>query len=268
MKTIIYYFTGTGNSLAAAKKIAAALGETELVPIASLASTAGDIAPAAERVGIICPVYFSGLPAMAALFAERLDLKNAQYVFSVVTFGGSGDSSALQQLDAIVKKRSGRGLDYGSGLKMPGNYVLMYEPPAGAKRDRILAAANRQLETIATEIGECRRRTPRRSFLQQAVFSLLYPRFASHVHGDDRKFSVTDACTSCGTCVAVCPAGNIRLVDKRPAFSHRCELCCACIHLCPAHAIQAGRGTQKRQRYRNPGVAVAELRLRKAGEQE
>jgi flavodoxin len=26
MKTIIYYFTGTGNSLAAAKKIAASLG--------------------------------------------------------------------------------------------------------------------------------------------------------------------------------------------------------------------------------------------------
>ena len=29
MKTIIYYFTGTGNSLAAARKIAAALGDCE-----------------------------------------------------------------------------------------------------------------------------------------------------------------------------------------------------------------------------------------------
>ena len=41
MRSVIYYFTGTGNSLAAAKKIAASLGETELVPIASFANTPG-----------------------------------------------------------------------------------------------------------------------------------------------------------------------------------------------------------------------------------
>src|SRR5690554_2082546 len=52
MKTVIYYFTGTGNSLAAARKVAAALGETELVPIASLAITPGTITPDADRVGI------------------------------------------------------------------------------------------------------------------------------------------------------------------------------------------------------------------------
>jgi flavodoxin len=58
VKTILYYFSGTGNSLAAAKKIAAALGDCELVSIASLAKTSGDIVPQAERVGIISPVYF------------------------------------------------------------------------------------------------------------------------------------------------------------------------------------------------------------------
>jgi len=68
MKNVIYYFTGTGNSLAVAKKIAAALGECELVPIASLRDTPA-IAPDAERVGIVCPVYFLGLPLMVAEFA-------------------------------------------------------------------------------------------------------------------------------------------------------------------------------------------------------
>ena len=42
MKTIIYYFTGTGNSLAAAKKIAEGRGDCELVPIALLRNTTGD----------------------------------------------------------------------------------------------------------------------------------------------------------------------------------------------------------------------------------
>ncbi len=66
MKTIIYYFTGTGNSLAVAKKIAAVLGDCDLVPIASLQSTTADITPAADRVGIVNPVYFAGLPVMVS----------------------------------------------------------------------------------------------------------------------------------------------------------------------------------------------------------
>ncbi|PKG31997.1 MAG: 4Fe-4S ferredoxin, partial [Methanoregula sp.] len=83
MRTVLYYFTGTGNSLAAAKKIALALGETELVPIASLQGAEGDIVPAAERVGIIAPVYFIGLPLMVAEFAGRLDAATAKYLFCV-----------------------------------------------------------------------------------------------------------------------------------------------------------------------------------------
>ena len=83
MKTIIYYFTGTGNSLAVAKKIAAALGDCELVPIASLQKTNGDIVPQADRVGIVCPVYFSGLPVMVDSFAQRLDLS----AFAIHLFG-------------------------------------------------------------------------------------------------------------------------------------------------------------------------------------
>ena len=74
MRTVINYFTGTGNSLAAAKKIAAVLGGCEIVPIASLANTPGAIAPAVDRVGIVCPVYGFGVPAMVARFTERLDL--------------------------------------------------------------------------------------------------------------------------------------------------------------------------------------------------
>ena len=69
MKTIIYYFTGTGNSLAATQKIASLLGDCELVPIASFKDITGDIVPEAERIGIVCPVYDSGLPILVGEFA-------------------------------------------------------------------------------------------------------------------------------------------------------------------------------------------------------
>lgn len=97
MKTVIYYFTGTGNSLAAATRIAASLGDTELVPIAAFRNTAARLAPGAGRVGIVCPVYFTGLPAMVAAFAEHLNLSGAEYIFSVVTHGGGGGAAALRQ---------------------------------------------------------------------------------------------------------------------------------------------------------------------------
>ncbi|MDD1697727.1 MAG: EFR1 family ferrodoxin [Methanoregula sp.] len=258
MKTIIYYFTGTGNSLTAARKIAAGLGDCELSPVTSLQKTEGDIVPQAERVGIICPVYFSGLPLMVAGFAGRLDLSASQYTFSVVTYGGSGGPSALGQLDSILKKRN-RGLDAGFMVKMPGNYILMYSPPAGKKRERLLAMADMQIADIAAAVSRCENRKLPSSILANLVHSLAYPRFASHVHGDDRKFTVSENCTSCGTCAAICPAENIELVEGKPVWKHHCELCCGCIHLCPAGAIQAGPGTVTRERYRNPSVSIQEL---------
>jgi ferredoxin len=262
MKTLIYYFTGTGNSLAAAKKIAAILDDCELVPIASMKETQGDIVPEAERVGIICPVYFAGLPAMVASFATRLDLARVRYVFSVLTYGGGGGESALVQLDGILKKRCGRGLSAGYFVVMPGNYILMYEPPTGEKQETILASAEGELRKITEDIVQCRKQPLPRSLLSWFLYTLLYSWFISHVHNKDLKFSVSDECTSCGTCAAICPADNIKLVDKKPVWKHHCELCCGCIHLCPAGAIQAGSRTMKRQRYRNPSVTLAELKQR------
>ncbi len=235
MKTIIYYFTGTGNSLAAAKKIATVIGDCELIPIGSLMDTPGRIIPAAERVGIACPVYFYGLPAMVASFAG----------------------------DGILRAHSSRGLDAGFMVKMPGNYIRMYESPSGEKRDTLLAAADNAIARVADTVRQCRKQELPRSFLEQLIHPLVYSWFISRVHGDDRKFTVSEKCTSCGICVAICPAENIELVDTKPVWKHRCESCCGCIHLCPVQAIQAGTGTEKRLRYRNPDITVAELKIRK-----
>jgi MinD superfamily P-loop ATPase len=98
------------------------------------------------------------------------------------------------------------------------------------------------------------------SLLSGILHSIAYPRFASHVHEDDRKFSVNEKCTSCGICAAICPAGNIGMVDGKPVWKHHCELCCGCIHLCPTEAIQAGSRTAARQRYHNPSVRIEELK--------
>ena len=258
MKTVIYYFSGTGNSLSAAKTLAGTLGDCELVPVQSLAGQ-GEIRPGAERAGIACPVYFAGLPVMVAKFAARLDCSQVKYTFALLTYGGSGSSSALRQLDGIMKGSHGRGLDGAFSVKMPGNYILMYGSPSGEKQAEILASAGHELKAVAASVGRCEPREIPKSLTGRLFHALFYSRFAAGAHARAKKFSVNDACTSCGTCVKVCPAGNIELVDGRPSWDDRCEVCCACIHLCPAHAIQAGTGTKKRPRYRNPSVSIREL---------
>jgi flavodoxin len=52
MKTILYYFTGTGNSLAIAEGLSRQLGDCDLVPVASTTETPTPISPAADRIGI------------------------------------------------------------------------------------------------------------------------------------------------------------------------------------------------------------------------
>lgn len=259
MKTVIYYFSGTGNSLAVARRICSVLGDCELVPFASLAGTPGRISPAAERVGIVCPVYFCGLPLMVAECAARLDRSSTRYLFAVVTLGGSDGAPALRQLDGILKKQNGSGLDAGFSITMPGNYILLYGSPEGRKRDEILLSAARQVDEVLPVIGNCGQRRIPRAILGSLIKAVAYPWFSSHARLRSGDFSVTPACTSCGTCVKVCPSGNVELHDGRPEWNDRCEVCCACIHLCPVQAIQAGRKTLRRPRYRHPDVSISEL---------
>jgi ferredoxin len=260
VKTIIYYFTGTGNSLAAAKTIAAILKDCQLVPIASLRDTPGEIIPVADRVGIICPVYDAGVPVIVSEFAARLDLSRAAYTFAVVTLGGIG-ISALHQLSRIVEKRQGRHLDAAFAVKMPGNF-----PPVGRSRqvepgDPVLAAADARLKEIAGTIENGISVPPGFSPLSALIHRVSWGSFSRSVRGSDKAFSVSDACTSCGICESVCPVTNIRMVNGRPSWQHHCECCCACLHFCPVEAIQLNvlQGTKGRGRYRHPDLKLADM---------
>ena len=260
MKTIIYYFTGTGNSLAAARQIATLLGNCELVPIAPLMNTPGTIVPDADRVGIVCTVYDCGVPSIVAAFAGRLDVSSAQYLFAMVTMGGTG-ISALHQLDGIFKDRQGRGLDAAFAVPMPGNFTPLHRIAPDAKNDEILKKADIRVGDIAGAIARGEKAPPGFSPVSAVMKALTYGPFVRNVHGQDAAFTVSDACTACGTCAKVCPVGNITLENDRPVWHHRCELCCACLHFCPTEAIQFGVlfGTKDRGRYRHPALTIAAM---------
>jgi len=262
MKTKIYYFTGTGNSLAAARRIGESLGECELIPVASLISETGKIDPGVERVGIVCPVYDAGVPLMIREFAGRIDLSGADYCFAVVTMGGTG-ASALHVLDKTLRDNYGRGLDTGFAIRMPANFPPLSKPPQGEKRDKILSEADTKLDEIAGKIREGKKEYPAFTPISSLLKILTYEKFIKEVRNYDSEFFVKDNCTSCGICSEVCPAGNITFSDGRPEWNHRCEMCFACLHFCPVEAIQWGKRTEGRGRYKHPDLKVSDMKAQR-----
>lgn len=263
--TTIYYFTGTGNSLAVAKGIAEQLGETDLIAIPSLMQIDGEIVAPSGKVGIICPVYDSGIPVMVRDFLHRLKIPDSGYTFAVITMGGTG-AAALKLIDRALQANN-NSLDAGFIVKMPGNFPPVSKIPSEEKVAATLRKAEPEIKRIAACVKNGERRRVGLYPVSSLIQAAIYGGFASGVHGMDERFSVSDACTSCGTCVSVCPAGNISIADNKPEFLHRCELCCACLNFCPAQAIDLAflMGTKGRGRYHHPGVRVADMKEQKIG---
>ena len=75
MKTIIYYFSGTGNSLKVAKDIATQLDDTEIIQICKGNMEINNTI--SNKIGIIFPVYVSGMPLLVKEFIEKLKIPKA-----------------------------------------------------------------------------------------------------------------------------------------------------------------------------------------------
>jgi len=249
MANRIYYFSGTGNSLKVAKDIANRLKETEIVPVSKAVKQ--DISTDFDKVGVVFPVYMWGLPLIVADFFKKLKKSNA-YFFAVATYGGMPGAAVVQA--AEILKASGIKLSSGFAVRMPGNYAPMYGAFSKAKQNKIFEKAEKKLNFIADSVKEKKENKIEKSpSLFNWIFSKHFYSFASpHIPELDKRFLADEKCTSCGICAKVCPVSNIVLVDGKPVWQHHCQQCFACLQWCPVEAIQYGKNTKGRKRYRHP----------------
>lgn len=247
-KNIIFYFTGTNNSLMAAQIIAAKLGDCQLIALSQF-NTMETIE--AERVGVVCPVYYWGLPNIVRETVAKLKLKPDTYVYGIITMGSSA-GNALPELERILASHSvPNKLSYGACVKCPDNYstLLGFQKPASQKQ--LLADARVQLENSSEEI-EKRKVNQIPKFKKTTEF--LFSSKRKSLRKNAGKYCVGQECIGCGECVRSCPVQNIRMEEGKPVFGQQCEFCLSCISNCRQFAIQIGKKTKGKPRYTNPMV--------------
>lgn len=250
-ENIIYCFSGAGNCLDMAKKIANDLGDTDIVMMRSRPAITN--AYGYKRVGFVFPCYGGGLPGDVESYVKELKISAGAYKFGVVQYAGYM-GCGLHKIDKLV------GLDYWSGVSnhcsciwlMP-HYLTM--PPTsleGAQARLDKAAAKIAADVKAKVI--CDRKPPKR--VLNAAESAGFANINKVISG---KMSVNDSCVGCGQCAKLCPKGNIRIVGGKAAFGINCIGCMACAQYCPNEAINVGKVTEKRERFHNANVSAEDL---------
>jgi len=253
MKTTIYYFSGTGNSLKIARDVSERLEECELVPIAKVWQQ-DQLASTSIKVGFIFPLYYFGLPKIVYDFINSIELANSNYFFAVVTKAGDVDGAPLQQLDNILKTKTKK-LNAGFFIRMPSNFIIGYNIVSEAVQKEFFENSINQVEKITNIIKE-----NGESFQDETKISeRMNKKFRDKVYASDKSFYANENCTNCGICESVCPVNNIVLTEGLPQWRHKCQQCLACINYCPEEAIQFGTKSLETGRYHHPEITVQDI---------
>lgn len=255
MKTTIYYFSGTGNSLKVAKDVKAELKYTELVRISK--GNMGSKGAASDKVGIVFPVYFSGMPILVKKFIGKIQIPKNAYVFTIITFGGSA-GAAINQLEKVLAEK-GVQLSAAFKMKMPGNNQVMYPPFSEETQRKCFKSEEEKIAEIvkAVDNNKIVKSSGAAESIMTAVGNMLYKSFKPYEK--DKNFWADEKCNGCGTCSRVCPVSNIKMNNGKPVWQHKCEQCVACLQWCPQKSIQYKKNTIKRGRYHHPEIKVNEL---------
>jgi len=240
MSNKIFYFTGSGNSLAIARSLAEGIGDTEVLSIAK--NLGGFQGTAEERIGVVSPVYSWGPPRMVAEFLSRVRTQPNQYVFALShcsdTYGAT-----LRRIERRLRS-AGTVLNAGFLVRHDIHVLQPGHEEIGvirlAKRlNKVIPRrfSERSDEILQSIVSMAKNELEISNWTSAAFGQLMHPGAMLVFKRQDRGFSVSDACVSCGICTRVCPRKNVRLINGQPTWHLDCEACNACILWCPQTAI-------------------------------
>jgi len=254
MKTDLYVFSGTGNSLAVARRLSEGLERSSLHLIPDVITRENSVT--GERIGIVCPIYMHFLPHIVVRFIEKIDKADDLFI---VLAGGGETGGAVGRLKKLLRQK-GLSASVIYNITMPSNYTP-YGVPSPQKQKEYLAHAEQGIQELLTLLkkGEPYIYRNPKALIQSIFPGLLYRMGWKYITYMGKNFTVEESCTNCGICEKICPVGNITINDGKPQWGQQCEQCFACLQWCPALAIQYGDKTKNVGRYHHPEVTLKDL---------
>lgn len=247
---MILYFSGTGNSLYIAKKMAKAMGD-KIVSIADLVCK-GQYRIQLERdesIGFVYPVIACAPPDIVTDFIKKIKFEgyDNNYVYSVFNCAGSPEYTSR-----IMKEKAEKVGIFIKGfydILMPGNYITRKKHLPEEKQQEYLARCDEKIEEIVKDVQNktCNYKKEKHSFM------LSYGLHKLAVLEKTEKFIFGETCVSCGKCKDICPMESITMAKGKPKREEsKCAFCLACVNICPTRALQVGNKTQGNPQYINP----------------
>ena len=268
MSTEIYYFSGTGNSLYAAKELQKRIPETKLIPIVSLLSK-DVIETNAETIGFVFPIYYMAIPVPVKDFIKKLDLKSTKYIFAIATRLGS-PHTAFTDIGKILKKKD-RHLNSFLTLTMANNDPKYdYRVPTAEEIKGFESVIEKNLDVIHKIIKEKQISREKDATITEPVSPFLVSivpflnsifRPIGEYFGFKSNFYADNNCIGCGTCEKVCLSEKIKMLNGKPVWQKnvKCFYCYACINYCPGESVQIKSWTENNGRYYHPYATTNDI---------
>ena len=237
MKSKIFCFSGTGNSLNVAIKLDEQLDNNEIIAIKEgiKLDNINDV----DRIGFIFPVYAYGMPRAVENFIKRNEFPKDIYYFAIATCGGT-PGNTMKNLDKLLREKECK-LSSGFTVKennynlMEANLFMRFMLLIGGRQPDSFKTKKSQIMNIVKERKDNKLQSS--SWLANIIGDILHNTALDHLRSNVNNFYVNSNCIGCGTCVNICPKDNIKIKNDKPVWFKDCESCFGCYQWCQQKAI-------------------------------
>jgi ferredoxin/flavodoxin len=243
MKTVIYYFSGTGNTEMAVNLLASELiKKCEGVDLIRMEEVLRGNRPLGamdyDMVGFASPVYAYGTPRIVDDFIALLPPQRARKAFILRTAGGVAPIN-YNASKSMIRKLARKGYDvfYERILSLGSNWIAKFDD---AVVRRLYRAAQEKAHLMGAELMEGEGRILRPTVGWVTLTGLIHFLGSMTFRLVGKDYRVDDSCDHCGRCQRNCPMGNIAESKGRLRFKYSCISCMRCIYSCPRNAIHLG----------------------------